>query len=77
MIDNRKLPEWLNVKIVDNTLHLWGTPNKEDIGQIMIEIIDVRELVLREFIISISQFSSFKFDLPHYQKNSYKIDNKI
>ena len=54
MIDNRKLPEWLNVKIVGNTLHLWGTPKKEDIGEIVIEIIDTRELILREFIISVS-----------------------
>ena len=54
MIDNRKLPEWLNVKILKNTLHLWGTPKKEDIGEIVIEIIDTRELVLREFIISVS-----------------------
>ena len=54
MIDNRKLPKWLKVKIVGNTLHLWGTPKKEDIGEIVIEIIDTRELVLREFIISVS-----------------------
>ena len=54
MIDNRKLPKWLVVEIVENTVYLWGTPKKEDIGKIMIEIIDVRELVLREFIISIS-----------------------
>ena len=54
MIDNRKLPEWLNVKIVGNTLHLWGTPKKEDIGEIVIEIIDVRDLIIREFIISVS-----------------------
>ena len=31
-----------------------GNPKKEDIGEIVIEIIDTRELVLREFIISVS-----------------------
>ena len=36
MIDNRKLPDWLKVKIEDNTLHLWGTPKKEDKKEIMI-----------------------------------------
>jgi len=54
MIDNRNFPEWLNVKIVGNTLHLRGTPKKEDIGEIIIEIIETRELILREFIISVS-----------------------
>ena len=36
MIDNKKLPDWLKVKIEDNTLYLWGTPNNEDIEDIMI-----------------------------------------
>ena len=78
MIDYRKLPEWLNVKIEANTLYLWGTPKKVDIGEIVIEIIDVRDLIIREFIISVSQFSSFNIDLPSTdQKRSNKIDNKI
>ena len=77
MIDNRKLPKWLKVKIEANTLYLWGTPKKVDIGQITIEIMDKRDLIIREFIISISQFSSLKFDLPYYEKRSKKIDNKI
>ena len=54
MIDYRKLPEWLNVKIEANTLYLLGTPKKVDIGEIVIEIIDVRDLIIREFIISVS-----------------------
>ena len=36
MINNRKLPKWFKVKIEDNILHLWGTPKKEDIEEIMI-----------------------------------------
>ena len=36
MIDNRKLPDWLKVKIEDNTLQFWGTPKKEDREEIMI-----------------------------------------
>ena len=30
MIDNIKLPKWLRVEIVQNTLYLWGTPQEED-----------------------------------------------
>ena len=54
MIDNRKLPKWLEVEIVENTLYLWGTPKKEDIGKIMIEITNEGDLILREFIIRVS-----------------------
>ena len=55
----RKLPVWLNVKVEDGMLHLWGIPPKEDIGQIMIEIIDTSDLVLREFLISV--YGVFKY----------------
>ena len=30
MIDNRKLPKWLQVEIVENKLYLSGTPQEED-----------------------------------------------
>ena len=37
MIDDRKLPKWLNIELEDNnTLHLWRTPKKEDKKEIMI-----------------------------------------
>ena len=54
MIDNRKLPKWLNVEIEDNiTLHLWGTSKKEDKKEIMIEILNHDNYVFREFWIRV------------------------
>ena len=36
LIDNKKLPKWLNVDIEDNILQLWGTPMSEVRDRIMI-----------------------------------------
>ena len=55
MIDNIKLPKWLRVEIVQNTLYLWGTPQKEDMGEIIIQLIGVKNFILREFTIDVSE----------------------
>ena len=55
IIDNRKLPKWLQVEILKNNLYLWGTPQKEDIGRIMIQLIGVDNFILREFTIDVSE----------------------
>ena len=55
---NRKLPKWLEVDIVDDVIYFSGTPKEPDQGRLMIQIIDKKDYVVKEFYIDIKQSGS-------------------
>ena len=55
MLEDGQLPDWLDYKIIENKIYLWGTPQKEDEGEVVIQIIGINDFVLREFKLKVSE----------------------
>ena len=49
----KNIPKWLNYKITNGTLILYGFPKKEDIGKFTINIYNYRGLIFRQYGISV------------------------
>jgi len=66
---NKKLPDWLTVKLENEVIYLYGTPASSDVGEYMIQIIDIQEFICKEFYIKVEGKGS--------KGGTYRITDKI
>lgn len=60
MMNNQPLPQWIKCEIVyNNCLYISGLPDQRDIGEILIRISDVNDLIIKQFLLEVTDENLF------------------
>ncbi|EAS06948.2 hypothetical protein TTHERM_00976520 (macronuclear) [Tetrahymena thermophila SB210] len=81
LIDNTKLPAWINgVEIVNNNILISGNPQKKDIGTVFLVVYSKDYFILREFEIEVvdpNVLQNVAISLKSDEENPYQQNNQI
>ena len=64
---NRRLPTWLDVEIEAGVIHFYAAPNNLDVGEILIQIIQGKDRIIKEFWINVQEANQRKIINQNYK----------